>query len=68
MRKYVATERLLDASEGSIYKLTILIAKRASQLADGEKVLIEKAGGRFLDNSIEEVVQKKIKVKTKKGK
>jgi DNA-directed RNA polymerase omega subunit len=61
---YVHLEDLLQASNGSIYKLSILAAKRALQLADGEKALIEKPGEKVLDNALREIVAGKIKVKS----
>ena len=66
MRKYVPAEKLLGSSEGSIYKLAILAAKRATQLADGEKPLVDKGEGKFLDCALEEIIQNRIKVKIKK--
>lgn len=60
---YAPLERLLLASGGSIYKLTILTAKRALQLADGDKPLIEKPSEKALDNVIREILEGKIKVK-----
>lgn len=62
--KYVHLEDLMAASNGSIYKLTILVAKRALQLAEGEKPLIDKPSEKVLDNAFREVVAGKIKVKS----
>jgi len=56
-------ESLLDASEGSVYKLVILAAKRAIMLSDGEKALIEKPDEKVLENALEEIATEKIKVK-----
>jgi len=33
---YVALEKLLDKSEGSIYKLVLLASKRALEIAEGQ--------------------------------
>jgi DNA-directed RNA polymerase omega subunit len=68
MRKdgYVPVEKLLEASDGSLYRLAVLAAKRAMQLADGEKALIEKPGERVLDNALREIAAEKIKAKPKK--
>jgi len=63
---YMPVEKLLEASQGSIYKLAVLAAKRAVQLADGEKAMIDKPVERLLDNAIEEIADKKIRVKRKK--
>ena len=65
-KSHISLEDLLPASGGSIYKLTILVAKRALDLADGEKPLVEKAGEKVLENALREIDEGKIKVKTKK--
>ena len=62
----IPLETLLEASEGSIYKITILAAKRAISLTDGEKSLIDKPGEKVLDNALREIRNGMIKVKTKK--
>ena len=62
----IPLEELLEASEGSIYKLTILTAKRAMFLTDGEKALLEKPGDKVLDNALREIKAGMIKVKGKK--
>ena len=59
---YIPLEKLLDAAGGSVYKLTVLAAKRAFQLADGEKPLIENPDEKFLDNALEEIAEKRIKI------
>jgi DNA-directed RNA polymerase omega subunit len=38
---YVPLEKLLDKSEGSIYKLVILASKRALEIAEGQPKLVE---------------------------
>jgi len=38
---YVEREKLLSKSEGSIYKLVNLVAKRALEIAEGQPKLIE---------------------------
>ena len=63
---YVPAEELLVASSGSVYKLTILAAKRALDLADGEKPLIEKPDEKVLDNALREIASGRIKTKGKK--
>jgi len=62
----VALGKMLKGSKGSIYKLSILAAKRAILLADGEKPLIEKPTEKVLDNALREITEGKIKVKNKK--
>ena len=59
-------EELLEGSKGSIYKLTILAAKRAVELADGEKALVEKPDEKVLDDALREIASGKIKVKNNK--
>jgi len=62
----IPLEKLLEASNGSIYKVTILAAKRAISLADGEKTLVEKPSEKVLDNALREIKNGKIKVKETK--
>ncbi|MBN2120230.1 MAG: DNA-directed RNA polymerase subunit omega [Candidatus Omnitrophica bacterium] len=38
---YIPLEKCLDNSGGSIYKLTVMVAKRAQELAEGAKPLAE---------------------------
>ena len=61
----IPLEKLLEASDGSIYKIAILAAKRAIALTDGEKPLIDKPGEKVLDNALREIRNGKIKVKAK---
>jgi DNA-directed RNA polymerase subunit K/omega len=69
MRKdYIPLEALLPASNGSIYKLTILAAKRALSLADGAKPMIEKPSEKLLENVLAEIMEGKIRVKEDKEK
>ena len=68
MKEYMPVEQLLEASGGSIYILVILAAKRAAQLADGEKPLVDKASDRLLDTALEEIAQKKVRAKLNKPK
>lgn len=65
-KKQALLGNLLNASQGSLYKLTILAAKRAISLSNGEKPLIEKPSGKALDNALKEIIAGKIKVKNKK--
>lgn len=64
--KYIHLERLIGAGAGSIYNLTILVAKRALQLADGDKALVENPTEKVLDTAIREIAAGKIRVKRKK--
>ena len=38
---YVALEKLLDKTNGSIYKLVILASKRALEIAEGQPKLVD---------------------------
>jgi len=58
---YIPLEKLIPVTNGSIYKLTLLVAKRALQLADGDKPMVEKPGEKMLDNALREIVDGKIK-------
>lgn len=60
---HIPVEELLPASRGSIYKLTVLAAKRALHLADGEKALVEKPSEKALANALREIHEGKIRVK-----
>ncbi|MFH1363225.1 MAG: DNA-directed RNA polymerase subunit omega [Candidatus Omnitrophota bacterium] len=59
----IPLENLLKATNGSIFQVTILAAKRAMILADGEKPLIAKPGEKVLDNALREIEEGKIKSK-----
>jgi DNA-directed RNA polymerase subunit omega len=67
-QEHFPLEKLLGASGGSVYKLTILAAKRALQLVDGDKPLIDKPNEKVLDNALREISEGKIKVREAKGK
>lgn len=60
---YIHREKLLGASNGSLYGLAVLLAKRALQLSDGAEPLNEKSEGKVLENAFREVLEGKIKVK-----
>lgn len=61
----IPLEKLLGASGGSIYALTILAAKRAIELTDGKKPLIEKPAGKDLDIALREIELGKINARIK---
>ncbi|MFH1768440.1 MAG: DNA-directed RNA polymerase subunit omega [Candidatus Omnitrophota bacterium] len=65
---YLPAEELIEACGGSLYTLTVLVAKRAMQLADGDKPLVEKPADKVIDTALQEVVEKKIRVQGKKKK
>ena len=59
----VTLEKLLKVPNDSIYKVTILEAKRAMNLSDGDKPLVEKPGEKVLDNALREIGAGKIRAK-----
>ena len=61
-QEHIFIENLIGASNGSIYKLAILAAKRALILADGEKPLVDKPSEKVLDNALREILAGKIRV------
>ncbi len=61
--EYIPLEKLLGSVNGSLYALAVLGAKRALQLADGEKVLIENPTGKLLNTALQEIAAAKIKAK-----
>jgi DNA-directed RNA polymerase omega subunit len=65
-QKNIPLEEMLNGSNGSIYELTILAAKRAILLTDGDRPLNEKPGEKVLDNALQEIRAGKIKVKMSK--
>ena len=66
---YIPNELLLEAAGGSIYKLAILAAKRALQLVDEDKPLIDNVSSeKVLEIALREIEQKKIKAGGKNSK
>lgn len=53
--RYVPLEKLLLAADSSLYKLTMLVAKRAFQLAEGAKPRVNTRTDKVLPIAIEEV-------------
>ena len=66
---YVSRERLLDKSDGSIYKLVNLAAKRALEIAEGQPKLVD-ANAMMKPSTIalHEIADGKVQVKKSKGK
>ena len=61
-------EKCLDNSGGSIYKLTVMVAKRAQELAEGAKPLIETgAESKPIRLAMREVLEGQLKVEQGKG-
>lgn len=66
---YVPIQDLLSKT-GSIYKLVVLASKRALELSNGARKLVEKDSEKICTIALEEIAQGKVKmqVKTQKGK
>ncbi|PIP67891.1 MAG: DNA-directed RNA polymerase subunit omega [Candidatus Omnitrophica bacterium CG_4_9_14_0_2_um_filter_42_8] len=62
---YMPVEKIFKGSD-SIYKITILAAKRAVELNNGAKPLIKTNATRFSTIALEEVAAGKITYKVKK--
>ena len=62
----IPLEGLLNASNGSLYGLAVLAAKRAMALAEGEKPMLGKPGEKVLDNALREIEGGKVKIKKSK--
>jgi len=61
---YMPIEKIFKRSD-SIYKVTILAARRAVELNNGAKKLIETNTSKFSTIALEEVAAGKVKYKTK---
>jgi DNA-directed RNA polymerase omega subunit len=65
---YVPLEKCLDNSGGSIYKLTVMVAKRAQELAEGAKPLVESGPeAKPIRLAMREVFEGQLKVEQVKG-
>lgn len=63
----VSLEDMLKQSNGSVYQLTILLAKRALQIADGAKSMInQKPEDKPIEVALREIKAGKIKAVEKK--
>jgi DNA-directed RNA polymerase omega subunit len=62
---YVALEKLLDKSGGSVYKLVVLASKRALELAEGQPKLVKDVNSATKPSTIAlmEIMEGKVKVK-----
>ncbi len=61
--EYVPIEELLEQSKGSLYKLVIMLARRARQIAGGEKALIEHSNpDKPLRTALEEIRRGYLKI------
>ncbi len=61
---YVARERVFK-NGGSIYKVTLLAAKRAIELSNGAQKLVETHSKKFSTIALEEISQGKVKYRIK---
>jgi DNA-directed RNA polymerase omega subunit len=65
---YVPLEDCLENSGGSIYKLTVMVAKRAQELAEGAKPLIENGTeSKPIRMALKEVAVGQLKIEPTKG-
>ena len=63
---YVSTEDLLKNTDGSVYKLVIVAARRALELGSGSAKLIEAdPNAKLTSIALREIREKKIGYKTK---
>ncbi|MCU0651133.1 MAG: DNA-directed RNA polymerase subunit omega [Candidatus Omnitrophica bacterium] len=64
---YMALEKLLDKTEGSVYKLVVLASRRALELAEGQPKLIDGASSAIKPSIIAlmEIMANKIQAKGK---
>ena len=62
---YVALEKLVDKSNGSVYKLVVLASKRALELAEGQPKLLKDINSAVKPSTValKEIVAGKVKIK-----
>jgi DNA-directed RNA polymerase omega subunit len=67
---YVSLEKLLDKTDGSIYKLVVLASKRALEVAEGQPKLVDSVGSSVKPSIIAlyEIMENKVHVKESKSK
>jgi DNA-directed RNA polymerase omega subunit len=63
--EYVALEKLLDKSGGSLYKLVVLASKRALELAEGKPKLVSDISPNAKPSiiALQEIAEGKIRIK-----
>jgi len=63
--EYLALEKLLDKSGGSVYKLVVLASKRALELAEGQPKLVKDINSAAKPSTIalREVIEGRVKIK-----
>ena len=67
---YMALEKLLDKTEGSVFKLVVLASRRALELAEGQPKLVEgsTAGVKPSIVALQEIEASKLSAKGKDAK
>ncbi len=64
---YIDLERLLDKSNGSVYKLVILASKRALEIAEGQPKLVAMDGSiKPSTIALQEIAEGKVEYKKNK--
>jgi DNA-directed RNA polymerase omega subunit len=65
---YIPIENCLDKSQGSVYKLTTMVAKRAQELAEGAKPFLQNVGGdKPLRTALREIQDGYLKIEQNRG-
>ncbi len=65
---YVPLEKLIDKSHGSMYKLAILVSRRALELAEGAPKLIDAAADTKVTTlAMREIAEGKVGLKEEKA-
>ncbi|MFA5039153.1 MAG: DNA-directed RNA polymerase subunit omega [Candidatus Omnitrophota bacterium] len=65
---YVPLEKLIDKSHGSMYKLVILVSRRALELAEGSPKLVETPSEyKVTTQAMQEIADGKIEMKETKS-
>lgn len=65
---YIPTEQLLDKSDGSIYRLVNLAARRALELAEGAPKLIKTSNTKATTIALEEIAAGVVRTNKEKKK
>jgi DNA-directed RNA polymerase omega subunit len=67
---YMALEKLLDKTEGSVYKLVVLASRRALELSEGQPKLVEGTSAATKPSiiALQEIMASKLQAKGKNAK
>jgi DNA-directed RNA polymerase omega subunit len=67
---YVALEKLLDKTNGSLYKLVVLASKRALEIAEGQPRLVDSVSPSVKPSiiALHEIMENKVHTKESKAK